>query len=315
MVPSGFFETVVANRSVPAGGSVSTRFGSLPLTGSGGEWLASARHSRMRFDAGKALWGGTISAYIETDFMTANPGDMIRFRQYYGQYSYGKWEVSAGREWSLLRPNRVGISSRSDHMHTLVADPAYHVGLAGVRDRQVRVVRHDGNWHFAASFENGKDFLSKVVHDGKRLHWELIGVAGKEGHHGASLAYTWKAHSRLTLVGQHYMARGGGKDALGTAPASVLAKSNIVGAEIKGPLKFQLYGYSGFVHADRSAGNRMVRQSTTGFLRSIAKDAFGEATVDFQYSRLDRSVWSGQQGQMNLVMVSLRHTLAVPHAE
>jgi hypothetical protein len=312
LAPSGFFETIATDRSVAAGGNVSTKFGSVPLTGSDGEWLVSPRHSRMMLDGDRDMWGGKITGYVEADFMTAGPANPLRFRQYYGMYTRGKWEISAGQEWSLLRPNRTGITSRSELMNTVVADPAYHTGLAGVRDRQVRVVRHEGNWHFAASFENGKDFLSKIAHDGKRLHWELIAVGGKEGHHGASVAYAWKAHRRLTLVGQHFMARGGGKDALGTAPAYVLAKSNIVGAEMIGPLGFQLHGYSGFVQADRSPGNRMVRQSTAGVSRTLTKDTLGTATMNFQYSRLNRSVWSGQHGDMNLLMVSLRHTFASP---
>jgi len=56
---------------------------------------------------------------------------------------YGKWEVLAGQEWSLLTPNRVGLSPLTpDVFVTLDEDPNFQVGLTWARQAQVRVVYH-----------------------------------------------------------------------------------------------------------------------------------------------------------------------------
>jgi hypothetical protein len=190
-------------------------------------------------------------------------------------------------------------------MNTRVVDPAYHVGLAGRRNQQARAVRHLGDWHLAASFEDGKDGLVKLVHDGNRLHWEVTGLAGSAGHHGASAAAVWHAHRHLDVVTQQFYGRGAGYDALGTAPLRIPAISSLNGLETKvGP--WQAYGYAGVVYAARSTSNRTVTQWTAGFGRDLGRDPVGRISLGVQFSRLDRTVWDGPHGRQNLLMVSLR---------
>src|SRR2546423_1538178 len=135
--PSGFFEGIGMFRTAKTGDTVSTRFGRIPLQDTRSELLFSAGHSRI------ALCGqvGSLSGYVETDFLNAPEKQPYRFRQYWGEYRFGQWRILGGQAWSLLRPNRVGIETESGLMNTFVVDPSYHVGLAGLRNRQLRITR------------------------------------------------------------------------------------------------------------------------------------------------------------------------------
>ena len=116
---------------------MSTRFGSIPLESSGGESLVSFRNSRMALLGEVPLSEALkVSGYAEADFLNRPPNDPFRWRQYYGKLQWGDWEVLAGQAWSLLRPNRLRISSEGDLMNTRVVDAGYHVGCSdreGVR--------------------------------------------------------------------------------------------------------------------------------------------------------------------------------------
>src|SRR5690242_14727190 len=171
--PSGFFETIAMYRTAVTGDSVSTRFGAIPTANSPSEFLVSAAHSRTQICAQWGNWTG----YVESDFLNAVGKTPYRFRQYWGAYRFGKWQILAGQAWSLLRPNREGISSETGLMNTLAVEPAYHVGLAGLRNRQVRITRDGETWHFAVSYEAGRNFLAKVSHEAHRVHLEATGLA------------------------------------------------------------------------------------------------------------------------------------------
>ncbi|MBI3209895.1 MAG: hypothetical protein HYZ37_13495 [Candidatus Solibacter usitatus] len=308
----GFVELISATRPSNSPDTINTRFGKLPLTDSHAKTVLSPAHSRFSLDGEASLWGGKVSGYLEADFLSGNPASPYRNRQYFGQYSSHGWEVSAGQMWSFLRPNRMGLNSRANLMNTYAVDPAYHVGLAGVRDRQVRVVHHGERWHAGVSMENGKDILPKIARDGDRLHWEITGVVGRRGHHGISAAAVWKLNRHISLMGQQYVARGGGVDALNTAGAETHASSTIGGIECQVRPNLRVFGYGGMVYASRWNGNRDVREFTVGMSRIIAKDKIGEWITAFQVSQLDRSQWTGGSGSMHLVMASLRHSFGQP---
>ena len=233
--PSGFLESTGVLRSAASGDDMSTRFGSIPLESSGGESLVSFRNSRMALLGEVPLSEALkVSGYAEADFLNRPPNEPFRWRQYYGKLQWGDWEVLAGQAWSFLRPNRLRISSEGDLMNTRVVDAGYHVGLLGSRRRQVRVTRRMGAWQAGISVENGKDFLPKLVHDGKRTHLELIGLAGRGGRRGMSIAAVAHATSKLDLVTQQFYSSGGGPDALSTIPAGIRVLSTLEGAERTG---------------------------------------------------------------------------------
>src|SRR5437763_987062 len=144
---------------------------------------------------------GNLSGYVETDFLNAPGKEPYRFRQYWGEYRIGKWRILAGQAWSLLRPNRTGINSEGALMNTLVVEPAYHVGLAGVRNRLIRITRDEGNWHYAVSYEHGRVFLAKAAHDSPRMHLEAIG-AGSVHRRGAAFAAVVHASRKVDIVSE-----------------------------------------------------------------------------------------------------------------
>ena len=312
LLPFGFFDMIGATRSGTTHDDISTRLGSIPLNSTPAESVASLRNSRLALRGELKLGPGTLSGYLETDFLNRAPQQPYRFRQYFGQYSIGDWDFSAGQEWSLLRPDRAGITSITSMMNTRVADAGYHVGLLGYRNRQVRVVRHAGAWQAGVTFENGRDFLPKLAHDSRRLHWELIGIAGTGGHHGASAATVVHIAKKVDLVTQHSWIRNGGKDVLNALPAGVTAWASLAGIETKLPAGFQAYGYSGAVYGTRSGGNREVREWTLGFSHGLGRDVFGPAVVNVEFSQLDRALWTGAHGAMHFSMISVRHYLGTP---
>jgi hypothetical protein len=310
--PLGFVDIIGATRSATTHDDISTRFGSFPLAGGTEESVVSPHNSRAAISGEIHLGTGILMGYLETDFLNRPPQQPYRFRQYFGQYSIGGWDFSAGQEWSLLRPDRAGISSIYSMLHTRVVDAGYHVGLLGYRDRQVRVVRHLGDWQVAASFENGHDFLPKIAHDSRRLHWELIGVAGAAGHHGASASAVVHATRKVDLVTQQSWVRNGGKDALNAEPSDVSTAATLEGVEAKLTQRLQVYGYAGLVYGGRSAGNRQVHEWTLGFTHPVERDRLGPSFLDVQFSQLDRALWSGSHGAMRFAMVSYRHYLGQP---
>lgn len=312
--PAGFLEIGSISRSVASADDMSTRFGAIPLGDGETQEMLSVRHSRMQmkaiYPAGRR-W--KFSAYLESDFMNRSTSDPFRWRQYWGKVEIGKWEILSGRAWSLLRPNRAGINSENELMNTRVVDAGYHVGLAGNRDRLIRVVRHEKNWHFAASYENGKDFLGKVVHETRRTHLEAIGLSGAGRHRGVSGAAVIHATRNLDLVGQLYRARGGGRDALNTVPLGIKMVSALAGVEYRLTRRFQIFAYQGTVRGARSNGNRAVDEATIGFSREInVSPQYGRTAVSIQFSRTTRQTWPGASGHQTLGMVAIRHTMGTP---
>jgi hypothetical protein len=312
LFPFGFVETIGVTRSASTHDDVNTRLGSFPLSGTPSESLVSLRHTRTSVRGEIPLGPGKLEGYLEADFLNRPPQQPYRFRQYFGRYTVGDWEFSAGQEWSLFRPSRIGISTITSMMCTRVVDAAYHVGLVGYRDRQVRVVRRMGAWHAALTFENGRDFLPKIVHDSKRLHWELIGVAGRHGHHGGSVAVVAHANRRIDLVTQQSWVRGGPKDMLNTVAPGAKSVATIQGIEANVGKTIQLFAYGGLVYAARSAGNRNVREWTLGLTKTVGRDRLGPSVLTAQFSQLNRAVWDGPRGAMHFTMLSYRHYIGNP---
>ena len=303
--PSGFFEGIGMFRTATTGDSVSTRFGSIPLQDTASEMLASAGHSRIQVCA----QDGGLSAYVETDFLNTPGKEPYRFRQYWGEYRTGKWRILGGQAWSLLRANRVGINSEGSLMNTLVVEPAYHVGLAGIRNRQLRITRDDGNWRVALSYESGNAFLGKVAHDSPQLHLEAVGL-GSVHRRAAGLAAVIHGPRKVDILTQEVVSRGTGPELLNTLPPNVITFSAIQGLEMRVLPSVEVFAYGGFAYGGHSAGNRIVREWTAGFMRHLfEQQPWGAASVSAQFSQVDRSTWDGRYGPMQYVQVSFRYSL------
>ena len=87
----------------------------------------------------------------ETDFLgnaaatlnTASNSATLRMRLYFADVTIHSWEILAGQSWSLLTPNRNGISPiPSDIFYTMDMDANYQAGLTWARQPQLRVGYH-----------------------------------------------------------------------------------------------------------------------------------------------------------------------------
>jgi hypothetical protein len=177
--PGGFLDFTTFFRSTNVGSGIATAFGSIPFNnqlpqGGLSETRLSAQYSRLSLKVDAHLTESTaITGYVETDFLGFQPAnayqtansDSMRLRVYWADVRHGKWEVLGGQAWSLLTPNRVGLSPLTpDVFYTLDEDPNFQVGLTWARQPQFRVVYHPtSNWAVGVSLENPQQFVPSSV--------------------------------------------------------------------------------------------------------------------------------------------------------
>jgi hypothetical protein len=177
--PGGFLDFATYYRTTNDGAGIATGFGTIPFNnqlpqGRLSETHFSAQYSRLSLKVDAPLPKSTkLTAYVETDFLGFQPAnayitansDSLRLRVYWADIQRGKWEVLGGQEWSLLTPNRVGLSPMtSDIFYTLNEDPNFQVGLIWARQPQFRVVYHPNeNWAVGLSLENPQQFAPGSV--------------------------------------------------------------------------------------------------------------------------------------------------------
>jgi len=177
--PGGFLDFTALYRSTNVGSGIATAFGSIPFNNQLpqarlSETRLSAQYSRLSLKVDAHLTGSTsITGYVESDFLGFQPAnayqtansDSLRLRVYWADVRHGKWEVLGGQAWSLLTPNRVGLSPLTpDVFYTLDEDPNFQVGLTWARQAQVRVVYHPtSNWAIGLSLENPQQFVPGSV--------------------------------------------------------------------------------------------------------------------------------------------------------
>ena len=308
--PSGFFEFNSLERSVTTADTISTRFGRIPLGNSKAEGLFSIRHSRVFLNAEAPLFGGRLAGFMEDDFMNTAPKHALRFRQLYGEYEKDGWQLLAGQAWSLLRPNRVGIQTEEGMMNTLVPEPNYHVGITGIRDKQVRIRRKiNDKWQAAVAFEATHNLTMKVAGDLKYAHLELLGAAGGRDRRGVGFSASIHARKSLNVITHNFWSEGIGPEELALLPAHVHAHATLQGLEWKLPRGWQLFGYGGIVYGTRSTSNRTVRQWSAGFVKRITNSP-GKPNVQItgQVSQFDRSLWNNAHGEQTYAMLAVRYS-------
>jgi hypothetical protein len=177
--PGGFLDFTTFYRSTNVGSGIATAFGSIPFSnqlpqGRLSETRLSAQYSRLSLKVDTHLTDSTaITGYVESDFLGFQPAnayqtansDSLRLRVYWADVRHGKWEILGGQAWSLLTPNRVGLSPLTpDLFYTLDEDPNFQVGLTWARQPQFRVVYHPtSNWAVGVSLENPQQFVPASV--------------------------------------------------------------------------------------------------------------------------------------------------------
>ncbi|MGE5570281.1 MAG: hypothetical protein ACM3S5_14690 [Rhodospirillales bacterium] len=164
-------------RSTNVGSGVGTAFGSIPFENTPAGMLTesrlSAQKSRVNLKVTSQFGKQKLTGYLETDFNGVAPGSLnvtsnsatMRLRLYWAQIVRGNWEFLGGQSWSMLTPNRVGISPHpSDLFVTQNLDSNYQVGLTWTRAPQFRAVYHaTRNWTAGISLENPEQFAGPGV--------------------------------------------------------------------------------------------------------------------------------------------------------
>jgi hypothetical protein len=175
--PVGFMDMTSVTRSTNPGSGIGTNFGSIPYSNAQGgalsETFLSPQNSRigMRVDTGFGNY--KVQGYWESDFLgqigsppngglavSSNPF-VFRLRLYWVDVQKGPFEFLAGQSWSLLTPNRRGISPLpSDVLYTQDMDVNYQLGLVWARNPGFRFGFHPNDKvAFGLAFEDSQPYV------------------------------------------------------------------------------------------------------------------------------------------------------------
>jgi hypothetical protein len=179
--PLGFMDFTGVFRSTTVGSGVGTSFGSIPYSNTSGTTIGplsetrfSAQNSRIGLRVDSNVGDAKVLGYTEADFLgnaannlaTVSNSDTLRMRVYFADVTLKSgWEFLAGQDWSLLTPNRKGLSPiPSDIFYTQDVDTNYQVGLIWSRDPQIRAVYHlSPEWTAGLSLENPDQYVGTAV--------------------------------------------------------------------------------------------------------------------------------------------------------
>ena len=177
--PGGWADLTGIFRSTDIGSGTGTSFGSIPYNNmlpqaALSEFRFTAQTSRvsMRVDipAGESTH---VTGYVESDFNGFQPpnayistnSSTFRLRLYWSDVQHGKWEFLGGQSWSLLTPNRSGLSPLpADIFTSYRLDTSYLAGLTFLRQAGFRAVYHATDWWaLGASLENPQQYVPGSV--------------------------------------------------------------------------------------------------------------------------------------------------------
>jgi uncharacterized coiled-coil protein SlyX len=153
--PGGFLDFTVFSRSTNLGSGIGTSFGALPYsngaTGQLSETKFTMQNSRLSFDVNSNFKGFDLHGHVEADFLGFAPPNLydssnsntLRSRLYWLDARKGNFEFLGGQSWTLLTPNRTGLSANpSDIFYSQNMDTNYQVGLTWARQAQFRMIYH-----------------------------------------------------------------------------------------------------------------------------------------------------------------------------
>jgi len=174
ITPVGFMDATFVWRDKNAGSGIGSNFGSVPYNNTVNGKLSEAHFSPQNSRIGFRVdgdWKGThFIGYNEFDFLgtsgsnalTVTNGAFVpRLRLYWVDVRKGGWEFLAGQSWSMLTPNRSGISPLpGDLFYSQVMDVNYMAGLTWSRQPGFRVLYHAGDKvTFGLSAENPDQYI------------------------------------------------------------------------------------------------------------------------------------------------------------
>jgi len=172
--PVGFLDFTAVSRSTSTNGAIGTGFNSIPFSNTSTaqlrEFKFSAQNSRLGLKIDSKIDDTKVLGYLETDFLgnaastlnVSSNAATLRLRVYFADVKKGDWEIMAGQDWSLLTPNRHGISPMpSDIFYSMDIDTNYQSGLTWARQPQLRLTYHASKeLTYAISAENPDNYTS-----------------------------------------------------------------------------------------------------------------------------------------------------------
>jgi hypothetical protein len=174
ITPIGFMDATFVWRDKNAASGIGSNFGGVPYNNVANGKLSEARFSPQNSRLGLRVdgdWKGThFIGYNEFDFLgtpasnaitVTNGAFLPRLRLYWVDARKGGWEFLAGQSWSMLTPNRVGISPLpGDIFYSQVMDVNYMAGLTWTRQPGFRVLYHAGDTvTFGFAAENPDQYI------------------------------------------------------------------------------------------------------------------------------------------------------------
>jgi hypothetical protein len=178
--PGGFLDLTTVFRSKTVGSGIGTTFGTIPYNVSASypaaglsELRLSEQNTRLSLRVDSEIGSAKVFGVVETDFLGNNATTMdvisnsatLRIRLAFIDVTKGKWEFLGGQAWSLITPNRTGLSPlTSDVFYSLDSDANYQLGVPWARQAQVRVVYHpNSSWAIGFSAENPQQYIGSAL--------------------------------------------------------------------------------------------------------------------------------------------------------
>jgi hypothetical protein len=173
----GFIDATAYVRSTNVASGPGTTFGTIPFgntpQGNLQETRLTAQSSRVNLLVTTKVGSADVKGFLEVDFLGSGPGNAfvyanshtLRLRHAWAQYARGGFEFTAGQTWTLLTPNRNGLSPvSSDVIFSQNLDPNNQLGLVWARQNQFRFVAHPSKTFAAGvSIENPQPFIGSAV--------------------------------------------------------------------------------------------------------------------------------------------------------
>lgn len=173
ITPVGFMDFTTVFRTTDVGSGIGTNFGGIPFNnatlGKLTELRESTQNSRIGIRVDANVHGAQVLAYMESDFLGSAPtnlpvtsnSDPLRLRLYWVDLKKSGIEILAGQSWSMLTPNRNGLSALpADIFYSQLMDTNYQLGLTWARQTQFRFIVHPTDTIAAGlSFESAEQYI------------------------------------------------------------------------------------------------------------------------------------------------------------
>jgi hypothetical protein len=173
ITPVGFMDFTAVVRSTNPGSGIGSNFGSIPYNnttaGRLSETRFSAQNSRIGLRVDALVKGAKVLGYLESDFLGFAPTNLVvssnpdtnRLRLFWVDVRKDKYEFLAGQSWSMLTPNRKGLSAiPGDIFYSQDIDVNYQAGLVWSRNPQFRFIVHPNDAvTMGISLENPEQYI------------------------------------------------------------------------------------------------------------------------------------------------------------